>query len=106
MSGSPNRYLNLLHREDAVSAILSVLKAPRGAEIYNACDGQHATRGQIAQWVAERLGVREPKFLDPTNDQGPNRRVNNFKLKNELGWMPKYPDFQSGYEDFLASGSG
>ena len=55
MGGSPNRYLNLLHRDDAVSSILSVLSSADGSEVFNACDGQHATRGQIAKWVAQRL---------------------------------------------------
>jgi len=102
MGGSPGRYLNLLHRDDAVSSILSVLSSADGSEVFNACDEQHATRGQIAKWVARRLGVQEPKFTGIGSDRGANRRVDSSKLRKTFNWAPKFPDFQSGYEDFLA----
>ena len=102
MGGSPDRYLNLLHRDDAVSSILSVLSSIDGAEVFNACDGQHATRGQIASWVAQRLGVKEPEFTGIDSDRGANRRVDSSKIRKTFTWAPKFPDFQSGYEDFLA----
>ncbi len=105
MSGNPDRVLNLTHRDDAVSAILAVLQAGdyyKGG-ILNACDGQHATRGEIVRWVAEQLGNTAPKFEGIDQDNGPHRRVDNSKIKQLLGWSPKYPTFQSGYEDFLAT---
>lgn len=106
MFGNPERILNLTHRDDAVSAILSVLQAEdhfKGG-ILNACDGQHATRGMIVNWVSNYLGISAPKFEGINEDNGPHRRVDNSKIKNLLGWTPKYSSFQSGYEDFLASG--
>jgi len=103
MSGCPNRFLNLLHRDDAVSAILSALDAPPGSDVFNACDGQHATRGEISKWVAQRVGVQPPEFIGASEDRGPHRRVANSKIMQRLGWCPRFPDFQSGYEDFLAS---
>ena len=102
MGGCPDRYLNLLHRDDAVSSILSVLSSADGSEVFNACDGQHVTRGQIAKWVAQRLGVQEPEFTGIGSDRGANRRVDSSKLRRTFNWAPKFPDFQSGYEDFLA----
>ena len=105
MSGNPDRVLNLTHRDDAVSAILAVLQAEdqyKGG-ILNACDGQHATRGEIVRWVAEQLGTAAPKFEGVDQDNGPHRRVDSSKIKQLLGWSPKYPTFQSGYQDFLAS---
>ena len=102
MGGCPDRYLNLLHRDDAVSSILSVLTSADGSEVFNACDGQHATRGQIAKWVAQRLGVQEPEFTGIGSDRGANRRVDPSRLKQSCNWSPKFPNFESGYEDFLA----
>ena len=51
MSGNPDRVLNLTHRDDAASAILGILQSEDlcGGEIFNACDGQHATRGEIVR---------------------------------------------------------
>ena len=103
MGGCPDRYLNLLHRDDAVSAILSVLNSAGGSGIFNACDGQHATRGQIARWVANRLGVPAPVFTGTGSDRGGNRRVDSSKLMQSTKWVPKFSNFQSGYEDFLAT---
>jgi nucleoside-diphosphate-sugar epimerase len=105
MSGNPDRVLNLTHRDDAVSAILAVLQAGDHFDggIINASDGQHATRGEIVCWVAEQLGTAAPKFEGVDQDNGPHRRVDSSKIKQLLGWSPKYPTFQSGYQDFLAS---
>ena len=105
MSGNPDRVLNLTHRDDAVSAILAVLQAGDHCKggILNACDAQHATRGEIVRWVAEQLGTTAPKFEGADQDNGPHRRVDNSKIKQVLEWSPKYPTFQSGYQDFLAS---
>lgn len=105
MLGNPDRVLNLTHRDDAVSALLAVLQGGNDYKggILNACDGQHATRGEIVSWVAEHLGTTAPKFEEIDQDQGPHRRVDNTKIKQVLGWSPKFPNFQSGYEDFLAS---
>lgn len=105
MSGNPDRVLNLTHRDDAVSAILAILQAGDDYKggILNACDGQHATRGEIVRWVAEQLGTTAPKFEGADQDNGPHRRVDNSKIKQVLEWSPKYPTFQSGYQDFLAS---
>jgi nucleoside-diphosphate-sugar epimerase len=104
MSGNPERVLNLTHRDDAASAVLSVLQSPDSynREIFNACDGQHSTRGEIVRWVAKELGIDAPKFLGMEEDNGPDRRVDNTKLIELLGWSPKYPSFQCGYQDFLA----
>ena len=57
--------------------------------------GQHATRGEIANWVARRLGVRVPQFIDAEKDRGAHRRVDNANLRIATGWKPQFPDFQS-----------
>jgi len=108
MNGSPDRILNLLHRDDAVSSILTLLQRASVVQggIFNASDGQHATRGEIAQWVAQRLNVPEPVFTGVGDTRGGHRRVDPSKISQVLGWKPKFPDFQSGYEDFLASKIG
>jgi nucleoside-diphosphate-sugar epimerase len=108
MTGSSERFLNLLHRDDASSSVLALLQAPPGftGGVFNACDGQHATRGEIARWVAQRLGVTEPVFTGSGDTRGGHRRVDPSKAFDVLGWKPKFPNFQSGYEDFLASKIG
>ena len=105
MQGSPLRTLNLLHRDDAASSVITMLRAPHEVQggVFNVCDGQHATRGEIATWVAETLGVSPPEFIGAEEDRGPHRRVSNAKICSDLGWKPNFPNFQTGYQDFLAS---
>ena len=60
-SENADRVINLIHRDDAVSAILSRLAPSTNiGRIYNVSDGNHATRGQIANWLAENLNVKNP----------------------------------------------
>ena len=105
MTGSPDRVLNLTHRDDAASAVLAILQSPSSFEggIFNASDGQHASRGEIVDWVASRVGVPKPAFIDVDEDKGSHRRVDSSKIGQVFGWVPRFADFQSGYEDFLAS---
>jgi nucleoside-diphosphate-sugar epimerase len=105
MTGSPDRVLNLIHRDDAASAVLAILQSSSSLEggIFNASDGQHATRGEIADWVASRVGVPKPAFINADVDRSPHRRVDSSKIGRVFGWVPRFADFQSGYEDFLAS---
>ena len=53
--GNADRILNLIHRDDAVKAILNCLEADQTniGRIYNVSDGNHSTRGQIVTWLAE-----------------------------------------------------
>ena len=105
MTGSQDRVLNLIHRDDAASAVLAILQSSSSLEggIFNASDGQHATRGEIADWVASRVGVPKPAFINADVDRSPHRRVDSSKIGRVFGWVPRFADFQSGYEDFLAS---
>ncbi|WP_269542116.1 NAD-dependent epimerase/dehydratase family protein [Cerasicoccus fimbriatus] len=111
--GEGGFYLNYIHLDDIVSAVLAsfaTTSAPAGA--YNVVDGDYPTKAAVVEWLAEQIGAPKPVF-DPTmqarrgpmrtNAQGslPNRRVSNEKLRRELGWTPKYPDFKAGYASLL-----
>ena len=92
MTGSPDRILNLLHRDDAVSSILAFSESLCfTGGIFNASDGQHATRGEIARWVAQRLKVPEPVFTGVGDTRGGHRRVD----------PPKFRRFWDGNQSFL-----
>ena len=82
MSGSPDRFLNLIHRQDAVSALLAIMQTNIGTGIFNACDGQRTTRGEIARWVAQKVGVGIPGLLMLIRI-GAHRRVDNTKLRRK-----------------------
>ena len=104
LSGNGDRILNLIHRDDATSAILAVLDAGETnvGRIYNVSDGNHSSRAEIVEWLAGKLGVEVPAFAGDDEDDVPNRKVSNDRIRDELGWSPAYPSYCEGYEAILA----
>jgi len=103
--GNADRILNLIHRDDAVGAILNCLEADESnlGRIYNVSDGNHATRGQIISWLAEKFQVTEPSFKEDDEGSTPNRKVSNNRILDELSWTPQFTNFQVGYDSILSS---
>ena len=103
LSGNGDRVLNLIHRDDAVSAVFAVLGSPESnvGRIYNVTDGHHASRAEIVDWLSTKLGVETPSFAEDDSEDHPNRKVSNDRIRDELDWTPSFPSFRSGYESFL-----
>ncbi len=102
MEGDGSRYLNMIHRDDLVGCIIAALKNGRPGEIYNAVDDEPVSQLHFFQWLAGALD----KPLPPSEPENPaenrkrgvtNKRVSNRKLKMELGYQFKYPNFRKGY---------
>lgn len=98
----PNRWINQIHRDDAVGAILHVLSLNVGREIYNIVDDEPVHYATCLKWLAKQLSV-EPPMFDPEapaqrtrRGPKPNRRISNAKLK-ATGWSPKLPTFKHGF---------
>ena len=98
----PERWLNMIHRDDVISAILMAMEIEPG--IYNATDNEPVTQLAFFEWLAEQTG----KPLPPVGEAGPrkraitNKRVRNAKLK-ATGWQLKYPTFREGFGALLAN---
>jgi nucleoside-diphosphate-sugar epimerase len=103
IKGDEDRILNLLHRDDAVDAILTCLSAPAQniGRIYNVSDGNHPTRGQVVTWLAEKLGVPSPGFEGNGLANDSNRKISNNRILDELFWSPSYSNYQMGYKSIL-----
>jgi nucleoside-diphosphate-sugar epimerase len=102
MEGDGSRFLNMIHRDDLVGCIIAALKSGRAGEIYNAADDEPVNQLHFFQWLAQALD----KPLPPSEPEDPaenrkrgvtNKRVSNRKLKMELGYQFKYPNFRKGY---------
>ncbi len=103
--------LNMIHRDDVVSALLRALdpesSAPSG--IYNLSDDRPATKEAVVRWLAGQLGRPAPGF-DPSQvpprlarrgGRMPDRRISNAKAKRAFGWTPRYDSFEAGYRGLL-----
>jgi nucleoside-diphosphate-sugar epimerase len=102
MAGDGSRFLNMIHRDDLIGCIIAALKSGRPGEVYNAADDEPVNQLHFFQWLAQSLD----KPLPPSEPENPgenrkrgvtNRRVLNRKLKMELGYQFKYPNFRKGY---------
>ena len=104
MDGDGSRFLNMVHRDDVAGCIVAALKRGRAGDIYNAVDDEPVRQKSFFEWLGTALG----KYPPPPGpaDAGEDRkrgitdkRVSNRKLKMELGYQFKYPNFRKGYTD-------
>lgn len=108
MGGRGEHRLNLIHRDDVVSAVLAAFAASpeeSANEIFNLADNGAASRADVVGWLAAQLGCAAPRFTDSAvvgrRAVTPDRVIVNDKIKAVLGWRPRYPDFRSGYRAIL-----
>ena len=111
--GSGDYFLNYIHRDDVVLAIANALAKPSAqySGVYNLADGQPATKAQVAQWLAEALGIEAPRFdpeavssrLQRRGGRMVNRRISSARLQASLGWTPRFDDFRAGYRALLTA---
>lgn len=114
-AGTGDHFLNLIHRDDIISAIEYVFEQHNDREngIYNLSDGCPYTKSEVVEWLAVQSGMSAPDFSGELGDgprarlfrQGPmpSRRISNRKFCDAFGWQPRYTDFKKGYEGILAN---
>lgn len=101
VSLNAERFVNQIHRDDAVSAIQLLLKlAATAGQIYNVVDTEPISLGTCYRWLAARLNRPLPQIARSTSKRKrgeSNKRVSNTKLRS-LGWTPQYATFADGME--------
>jgi nucleoside-diphosphate-sugar epimerase len=102
IEGEGARLLNMIHRDDVAGIILAALCGGRAGEVYNAVDDEPVTQLTYFRWLAEELGKWPPPSVpeeaDAARKRGvTNKKVSNRKLKMELGYQFKYPNFRKGF---------
>ena len=88
------RFLNQIHRDDAVSAIFHLLTT-KASGVFNTCDSQPLTQKGCYEALSELF----ERPLPPTGPRDLNRKrgwthkqVSNAKLR-KTGWEPEFPCF-------------
>lgn len=102
IEGDGGRIMNMIHRDDLIGVIIAALKSGRPGEIYNAVDDEPVSQLQFFEWLAGALGKPLPPFapVDPDANRKrgvTSKKVSNRKLKLELGYPFKQPNFRKGY---------
>ncbi|MBL4899157.1 MAG: NAD(P)H-binding protein [Colwellia sp.] len=83
--------VNLIHQQDAVGLILSLLKAASPQGIFNGVSDTHVTKALYYQVAAKSLGLALPTF-SADNMLHSTRIVSGDKAKQQLDYSFIYPD--------------
>jgi len=97
------RYLNLIHRDDIVGALVQLMRLENPAQTYIGVDDEPQEYNGLVEWIAEQIGVAPPPFSDEPQTRGRaahNRRCSNARLK-ATGYRFQYPHCRLGYSDIL-----
>lgn len=110
----PGQYFSRIHVDDIVQALALSLKKPTPGEIFNLCDDEPAPPQDVIAHAATMLGQPIPPEVSFDDaDMSPmarsfyadNKRVRNNRMKEVLGWSPRYPTYREGLSDLLAKGA-
>jgi nucleoside-diphosphate-sugar epimerase len=110
--GRPDGYFSFVAHDDAATAVVAALGVPAG--IYNVVEHEPMRRRELAEAIAQLVGVRPPRFLPPWvarlvgslgDTLGRSLRISNRKLERASAWKPKYPTTLDGFRAIISSGS-
>ncbi|MFD1695526.1 SDR family oxidoreductase [Roseibium aestuarii] len=103
----PGQVFNRIHVADIAGAVEAAMARPQ-TRIYNVTDDMPAPPQDVVLYAAQLLGAEPPAEIPfETADltpmarsfYGENKRVSNARLKEELGYTFKYPDYTVALQD-------
>jgi dTDP-glucose 4,6-dehydratase len=101
--GTGENVRDWVHTEDHSSAVLTILeKGVLGETYLIGADGEHDNK-TVVEMILKTLG-KDPSGYDHVNDRpGHDMRyaIDSTKLRTDLGWQPKYTDFEAGLTDTI-----
>lgn len=86
----PEAPVNLIHRDDCVDLLLTLLEQDVRNDVFNACADAHPTRRAVYTRAAEVLGLDPPTFDESDTTTG--KVVDNQKVKAQTGYQFLHPD--------------
>jgi nucleoside-diphosphate-sugar epimerase len=107
-----NQLFSRIHVEDIAQILLASINQPNPGAIYNVCDNNAAPPEDVIAHAAALLGLPVPPAVDFENaDMSPmarsfyaeSKRVDNTRIRTELGVTLKYPDYPAGLSALLAA---
>ena len=82
--------VNMVHQEDCISIITSIIEQEKWGTIYNVCSDEHPSKKDFYTHQALKQGFELPMFLE--EDTFDYKEVSNYKVKKELNYRFKFPD--------------
>ena len=100
VAGRGDSWLNLIHVDDAASAVLACEKTGAPFETYVVVDDLPVLRSEYYTNLAELVGgpapVFNPEEASARGSGGLNKRCSNKTLRERLKWTPAYPTIATG----------
>jgi nucleoside-diphosphate-sugar epimerase len=109
----PGHAFSRIHVEDAAAVLRASIARPEPGGIYNVADDEPAEPSAVIAYACRLLG-REPPALVPFEAAADemsamarsfwqdNRKVDNARIKHELGVRLRYADFRAGLQAIVA----
>lgn len=108
----PGQVFSRIHVEDIAAVLRASIDRPNPGAAYNVCDDNPAPPEEVIRHACELLGVTPPLLVPFEQAQlspmarsfyGDNKRVDNARIKRELGVALRYPDYKAGLAALLRS---
>jgi nucleoside-diphosphate-sugar epimerase len=106
----PGQAFSRAHIGDIVRVLLASMDAPDPGNIYNVCDDHPAPSHEVIASACELLNIDPPPLVPFEEANLPpmarsfyrdNKRVRNNKIKDRLGVVLQYPDYETGLKACL-----
>lgn len=102
--GSGQNVRDWIHADDHSSAVWTILNQGRVGETYLiGADGEKSNL-DVVRMILKHFGRPEDDFDHVTDRAGHDLRyaIESRKLRTELGWQPKFADFEAGLADTIS----
>ncbi|WP_249692999.1 SDR family oxidoreductase [Stappia sp. WLB 29] len=100
----PGQVFNRIHVEDIAGTLEAAIGADPTTRIFNVTDNEPAPPQDVVAYAADLLGVAPPPEQDFETAElspmarsfyGENKRVSNDRVKRELGYTFRYPNYRT-----------
>ncbi len=101
----PGQVFSRIHVEDIATVLEAAMRSPRTSSVYNVCDDEPAPLADVIEYACKLSGVPVPPDVALEDAElspmarsfwSENRRVDNKRIKRELGVSLSYPDYRTG----------
>ncbi len=108
----PDHVFSRIHVEDIVQALRASIAKPNPGAVYNLCDDDPAPPEAVIAYACELLGVPAPPLVPFEEAQlspmarsfyDDNKRVENRRIKEELGVRLRYASYREGLGAMIAN---
>ncbi len=106
----PGQVFSRIHVDDIAGALAASMARPAPGAVYNICDDDPAPPEDVLSFAARLLGLPEPPGVAfgqaemtemARSFYAENKRVRNGRMKRDLGYALRYPDYRAGLRGLL-----